>query len=497
MVITATPSYDSFTLLVTDLTWYRDSNKSIVWGYKLLTGTEWHKTSESVTGKPESMSHTFSNLMPGRTYKYTVEQHDDTMFVTETYQVTTLSEIGELTADEVTTSSIKAKFEDYVPATYTRVAKFRYGRTPSDREQKPTSYDCGQVVIPPNTADKDVSTLITGLKNSTSYNVYMTLYKVTYSGGAQRLVYMADYSVTATTGIPSSEEPSVSIEKITKRYDTSDLTIDLHTDYPGLYRFVVNICDDQDGVCWRTLILPPMENRLTVENCLVAFRQASFVRPGVYVYTQKSNIDIKAGIIVESDTEDIESLGYNYPVGNAKDMRLDHSDTIDGVIIYGETQPITIGFDETPILNYVVGDPCGVGANDIYTLANILYEKWDTYYKDFTEEDWQEWIYDDGSGEGYDTSLRRDIEDTEETIESMMAKMAQWADEILFGLAEAQAGLPVKASSGSLVKSIEKLSMEITRARGWSIDVNLDADPGEMTEATYFRKLSQYVKYVR
>jgi hypothetical protein len=47
------------------------------------------------------------------------------------------------------------------------------------------------------------------------------------------------------------------------------------------------------------------------------------------------------------------------------------------------------------------------------------------------------------------------------------------------------------------VKNLERLAQEITRARGWSYDVDLDAQPGEDVEASYFNKLSAYVKYVR
>lgn len=472
----------------------RDNTYNFIrWEWKEITAVNWIGLEEQVAGKPASLSYQIPDLAPNKTYQYRVTQTSNGRRTVKTGTFDTLTSNGRLIVSSIASTAIGVSFIEYNSTSYTRVAKFTYGRKPTEAEPKPTVEEWGQIIIPPNTTSVDVSEMITGLKNDKTYTITMTMYRERYHNQHGTLTVIDRYTVEATTKLADDENPSVVIESIRKRYDSSDLTIDLFTDYPGLYRFVVNVCDDQDGVCWRTLILPPMENRLTVENCLVAFRQASFVRPGVYVYTQKSNIDIKAGIIVESDTEDIESLGYNYPIGNAKDKRLDHLDTIDGVTIYGETDPITIGFDETTILNYQTDDPCGVLVSDVLNLTYILFQKWDTRYRDWTAEDWLAWIDD----EGYDTTLRRDLEDPSNTIESMMELMNQWYRDIYEGMRDAIPGNPVSASDYSLVKNLERLAQEITRARGWSYDVDLDAQSGEDVEASYFNKLSAYVKYVR
>ncbi len=475
----------------------RETFNFIMWEWKEVTATNWIRIEEKVAGKPSSLSYRLSDLSPNRTYQYRVTQTSNGRLEVKTGTFDTLTSEGELIVTNVSSSTIGVAFVDYNSASYTRVAKFTYGRKPTETEPKPETGEAGQVIIPPNsTAGVDVSSVITGLRNEQTYVITLTIYKVTYHNQQTIQTVIDRYTVEATTRIADNEHPEVVIEAIRKRYDSSDLMIDLYTDYPGTYRFVVNICDDADNMYWRTLILPPMEKRLIIENSLTEFRQASFIRPGQYAYDQRDYIDIKAGIIVESATEDIESRGYTWTIGNAKDMRLAHTDEIDGVTIYGETEPVTLDFDETPILDYQTDDPCGVLASDVMNLAYILSQKWDTRYRDWTAEQWTEWL--SRGNNGYNTTLRRDIEDEGETLESMMVKMAQWREDIYRALGDAAPGRPVSVSDYSLVKGIENLAQEITRARGEAhIDVDLDADPGEAVEASYFNKLSVYVKYVR
>lgn len=467
---------------------YEDYN-FITWEWKEVSAANWIGIEEKVENRPQSLNYQLTNLLPNKTYQYRVTQLNNGKTTVKTGSFDTLTSTGSLVVTDTSASSIKVSFVNYNSTDYTRVVKFTYSKTPTPDDPKPTGYEWGSISIPPNITTKDVSALITGLRNDTSYDINAFVYRVTYHGGQQDLAFMDKFQVTETTHIPDSANPSVIVECIEKRYDTSNLKIKMNTDYEGLYRFVLLISDDANGTYWHTLVLPTLETEFYAKYILHQFTaEASGQTP---TYTHKDNVDVRVGIIVESETEDafLTEKGFTYTIGNGKDIRAPHTGMPQGMTLYGATTAVNVTFDSTPILSYETGDPCGVGANDIYTLAMILYDKYDTLYKDFTKDDWIELIND---GNYTSSKIRADYRYEHIPIETLMAEMDMWWQDIGHSLREAQAGLPVYADQGTLLKSLENLAQEITTAGNWT----LDADPGEKVEATYFEKLSQFIHYV-
>lgn len=491
--VQVTPSYDEFTLVASGYRWISPGERSITWEYRLITNSQWHTTQETVTGSPTSLTHKFTGLLPGRKFIYRVTFTDGGIFTSVQGSVTTLTEIGTLSITHTSASSLTATFADYVTASYTRVARFRYGRTPSAEEQKPTSYDCGQVVIPPNTTDKEVSTLITGLRNSTSYNVYMTLYKVTYSGGTQRLVYMADYSVTATTGIPSSESPDVELFSIVQRYDAYSLRIKLNTDYQGIYRFILFVCDDVDSTYWHTLVLPPMETEFYASEILAKFRNEDWQYnddPHTFSYTHRTdNVDIKVCICVESDTEEeyLIEKGFTYPIGNAMDIQEPHTGLPAGMTVYGMTDLINVEFDVTPIIPLKSGGaPFDITAQETLHLAQILASKYETPYREYTYDEWKEFCI------SYDNSMlgRLYHDSGYQAMCRKVDELNRCYEELIQSLNEAMSGAPVYAHQGSLIKSMETIAEALATATVY----HEDAQPFDIIGREYFNDLSSDIK---
>lgn len=459
----------------------------ITWEWKETTAANWIGIEEKVVNRPQSLNYQLSNLLPNKTYQYRVTQLNNGRTTVKTGSFDTLSSTGSLVVTDTTASSIKVSFINYNSADYSRVVRFTYCKTPTDDDPKPTSYEWGSITIPPNTTDKDVSALVTGLRNDTSYDIFASVYMVTIKGGTQTLTFMERFQVTETTHIPDSAHPSVSIDSIRKRYDTSNLKIKMHTDYEGLYRFVLLISDDANGTYWHTLVLPTFETEFNATNILLLFsREAIGQTP---TYTHKDNVDIKVGIIVESETEDafLTEKGFTYPIGNAKDISTPHTGLPVGMTLYGETTAVNVTFDETPMLNYAMGDPCGVGADDIYTLANILYDKYDTLYRDYTEDDWMAFMSDNPGGR-----LKSKYETHHIPLSTLTAQLEAWAEDIIHSLQDARVGDPVYSEGGTLLKSMEELAQDLTYAGFWT----LDADPDEQVEALYFQKLSWFIKSV-
>ena len=315
----------------------------------------------------------------------------------------------------------------------------------------------------------------------------MRLYKVGDLPN-QRQTLIDTYSVNATTMVGSADA-TVTIESIKKRYDTTNLTVKMNTDYEGLYRFVLLISDDASGTYWHTLVLPNLETEFVAANILPRFiAEASGQTP---TYTHKDDLDIKAGIIVESDTEAINTPEYQYKVGNAVDWRKPHTSLPEGITLYGETTPVNVTFPVTPdlISPYLSGHEAGVLVSDMITLASILHEKYETPYKDYSIIEWRRF---QGMGSGINTKLHQDVQNGI-PLETLIEQMNEWCEGIERTMGEAAIGNPVWTSQGTLVKNMESLAQELTTA---PTAHNLDADPGEPAAGSYFRQLADFIRQV-
>ena len=493
--VQATPSYDEFTLVASGYTWIMSGERSITWEYRLVSNSQWHTTKETVTGSPTSLTHKFTGLLPGREFIYRVTFTDGGGSTSVQGSVTTLSEVGTLSITHTSASSLTATFGSYVTASYSRVAKFRYTRKPNYGEDPKTipSYECGTVSIPPNVTDKKVEVLITGLRNYTTYNVTMDLYRVSYHGATQNLSLIKSYTVSGLTKIPDSELPDVEIFSITQRYDTRSLKIKMNTDYEGLYRFVLFICDDVDSTYWHTLVLPPGETEFTSNGDIITkFKTEDFTysTPWAYTYTHRTdNVDVKACIIVENDAEEsvLTENNYTYQIGNAVDIQEPHTTLVGGMVAYGMTASTNVEFDLTQVIPMAIGGfPFDITGQQILNLARILAIKFEEPYNGYTFDEWKQFCEDHPMS----TLARLYDDEGEEALSEKVDELKAEYENLIRSMDEAVAGAPVYANQGSLIKSMEIIAEALASATVW----HEDAKPYDLIGREYFNDLSSDIK---